>query len=45
MRQYAEIGRIATDAVAAFAADVRAGTFPNDAESYHGSAELGDSLA
>ena len=41
MRQYAEIGRIATEAVAAFAADVRAGTFPNDAESYHGSAELG----
>ena len=37
VRQYAEIGRIATEAVAAFAADVRAGTFPDDAESYHGS--------
>jgi 3-methyl-2-oxobutanoate hydroxymethyltransferase len=45
VRQYAEIGRIATEAVAAFAADVRAGTFPDDAESYHGSAELGDSLS
>jgi 3-methyl-2-oxobutanoate hydroxymethyltransferase len=44
VRQYAEIGRIATEAVAAFAADVRGGTFPNDDESYHGSAELGESL-
>jgi ketopantoate hydroxymethyltransferase len=39
------VGRIATEAVAAFADDVRSGSFPNDAESYHGSAELGDSLA
>ena len=45
VRQYAALGRIATEAVAAFAADVRAGTFPNDSESYHGSAELGDSLS
>jgi len=45
VRQYAEIGRIATEAVAAFADDVRSGAFPNDAESYHGSAELGDALA
>ena len=44
VRQYAEIGRIATEAVAAFAADVRGGTFPDDDESYHGSAELGESL-
>jgi 3-methyl-2-oxobutanoate hydroxymethyltransferase len=45
VRQYAEIGRIATEAVAAFAEDVRSGAFPNDQESYHGSAELGDALA
>jgi 3-methyl-2-oxobutanoate hydroxymethyltransferase len=44
VRQYAEIGRIATEAVAAFAADVRSGTFPNDDESYHAPAGLGDSL-
>jgi 3-methyl-2-oxobutanoate hydroxymethyltransferase len=45
VRQYADNRRIDTEAVAAFAADVRAGTFPDDTESYHGSAELGDSLA
>jgi 3-methyl-2-oxobutanoate hydroxymethyltransferase len=45
VRRYAEIGRIATTAVAAFADDVRQGTFPNEAESYHGSAALGDALA
>jgi 3-methyl-2-oxobutanoate hydroxymethyltransferase len=44
VRQYAELGRIATEAIAAFAADVRDGSFPSDAESYHGSAELGDAL-
>ena len=42
VRQYAELGRIATEAVAAFAEDVRSGAFPNDAESYHGSSETGD---
>ena len=45
MRQYAEVGRISTEAIAAFAEDVRGGAFPSDAESYHGSAELGDALA
>ena len=45
VRQYAEVGRISTEAIAAFADDVRGGTFPSDAESYHGSAELGDALA
>ncbi len=44
VRQYAEVGRIATEAIAAFAADVRSGTFPNDAESYHGPPGLGDAL-
>jgi 3-methyl-2-oxobutanoate hydroxymethyltransferase len=45
VRQYADVGRISTEAIAAFAEDVRGGTFPSDAESYHGSAELGDALA
>ena len=45
VRQYAEVGRIATEAISAFADDVRAGRFPSDAESYHGSAELGDALS
>jgi 3-methyl-2-oxobutanoate hydroxymethyltransferase len=45
VRQYAELGRIATEAVHHFAEDVRSGQFPSDAESYHGSAELGDALA
>ena len=44
VRRYAEIGRIATEAVAAFADDVRRGTFPSEAESYHGSAALGEAL-
>jgi 3-methyl-2-oxobutanoate hydroxymethyltransferase len=45
VRQYAELGRIATEAIAAFAEDVRAGTFPSDEETYHGSSELGESLS
>jgi 3-methyl-2-oxobutanoate hydroxymethyltransferase len=45
VRRYAEVGRISTEAIAAFAEDVRGGSFPSDAESYHGSAELGDALA
>jgi 3-methyl-2-oxobutanoate hydroxymethyltransferase len=45
VRQYAEIGRIATEAIAAFAEDVRSGAFPNDTESYHGSSELGTALS
>jgi len=45
VRQYADVGRISTEAVAAFAEDVRSGRFPSDAESYHGPAGLGDALA
>ncbi len=40
VRRYAELGTEATSAVAAFAADVRAGRFPTEAESYHGNAAL-----
>ena len=45
MRRYADVGRIATEAIAAFAEDVRSGTFPSDAETYHAPAGLGDALA
>jgi 3-methyl-2-oxobutanoate hydroxymethyltransferase len=44
VRQYAELGRLATEAVAMFADDVRRGRFPSEAETYHGSAELGEAL-
>jgi 3-methyl-2-oxobutanoate hydroxymethyltransferase len=35
VRRYAELGDLATTAVAAYAADVRSGAFPADAEAYH----------
>jgi 3-methyl-2-oxobutanoate hydroxymethyltransferase len=35
VRRYAELGQEATAAVAAYAADVRSGVFPADAEVYH----------
>jgi len=44
VRRYANLGEAATEAVAAYAADVRAGRFPADQESYHASAELADSF-
>ncbi|HEX8837865.1 MAG TPA: 3-methyl-2-oxobutanoate hydroxymethyltransferase [Candidatus Acidoferrum sp.] len=34
-RQYADVGRIISDAVHEYCEDVRAGTFPSDGESYH----------
>jgi 3-methyl-2-oxobutanoate hydroxymethyltransferase len=45
VRRYADLGRAATEAVAAFADDVRQGRFPGDAETYHGPAGLGDALS
>ena len=45
VRRYAEVGRIATEAIASFADDVRSGKFPSDAESYHAPEGLGDALA
>ena len=45
VRRYAEVGRIATEAIASFADDVRRGRFPSDAESYHAPQGLGDALA
>ena len=45
VRQYAELGRLATEAIASFADDVRSGSFPGEAETYHGPEGLGDALA
>lgn len=44
VRPYARLAQVATEAIAAFAADVRSGAFPGDAESYHASEELSRSL-
>jgi 3-methyl-2-oxobutanoate hydroxymethyltransferase len=35
VRQYADLNSVAVDAVSAWAADVRGGTFPSEAETYH----------
>jgi 3-methyl-2-oxobutanoate hydroxymethyltransferase len=43
-RRSADLQRVGTDALRAFAADVRGGTFPSAAESYHLSAEQADAL-
>jgi len=40
VRRYADLGSLATAAVAAYADDVRAGRFPAEAESYHASEGL-----
>jgi len=44
VRQYADLGRLATEAIATFAADVRSGRFPSEEETYHGSSELNEAL-
>jgi len=45
VRRYADLGSAATDAVAAFAADVRAGRYPGEGESYPTPPGLADALA
>ena len=40
VRRYGSLGELARDAVRAYAADVRAATFPADAETYHATPEL-----
>jgi 3-methyl-2-oxobutanoate hydroxymethyltransferase len=45
VRRYADVGDIVTKAVAQYAADVRSGAFPSDAESYHASSALRQALA
>jgi 3-methyl-2-oxobutanoate hydroxymethyltransferase len=44
VRRYADLASVATEAIAAFAADVRHGSFPGDAESYHASEDLRHAL-
>ena len=44
VRRYAELAKIATEAVENWAADVRAARYPSDAESYHASPELREAL-
>jgi 3-methyl-2-oxobutanoate hydroxymethyltransferase len=44
VRRYAELGRASVEALTAFAADVRAGRFPADDETYHLSAEVAETL-
>jgi 3-methyl-2-oxobutanoate hydroxymethyltransferase len=44
VRRYADLESASVDAVAAYAADVRSGAFPGEAESYHLSAEVAETL-
>jgi 3-methyl-2-oxobutanoate hydroxymethyltransferase len=44
VRRYADMKAEMVDAMSRYAADVRAGAFPGDAESYHLSAEVAESL-
>jgi 3-methyl-2-oxobutanoate hydroxymethyltransferase len=44
VRRYAELGSASVEALTAFADDVRAGRFPADAETYHLSAEVAETL-
>ncbi len=44
VRRYAEIGKIATEAVENWAADVRAARYPSEAVSYHASQQLREAL-
>jgi 3-methyl-2-oxobutanoate hydroxymethyltransferase len=45
VRRYADIGAASVEGLRAFASDVRARRFPSDAESYHLSADVAESLA
>jgi len=44
VRRYADLGNDAVGALSRFADDVRSGAFPSDAESYHLSAEMSETL-
>jgi 3-methyl-2-oxobutanoate hydroxymethyltransferase len=45
VRRYAQLGADATEAMTRFAADVRSGAFPSDAETYHVDDQLAEALA
>ena len=44
VRPYADLTAAAVEAIAAYAADVRSGAFPGDAESYHAPPEVAEAL-
>jgi 3-methyl-2-oxobutanoate hydroxymethyltransferase len=44
VRRYADLKRVGTEALQQFAADVRSGAFPNEAETYHLTAEQAEAL-
>jgi 3-methyl-2-oxobutanoate hydroxymethyltransferase len=44
VRRYADLRGVGVEALEAFAADVRSGAFPSDAESYHLAADVADTL-
>jgi 3-methyl-2-oxobutanoate hydroxymethyltransferase len=44
VRRYADLASAGTAALEAFAADVRAGRFPDEAETYHGTAAVRESF-
>ena len=45
VRRYAELGAAGADAIGRYAADVRSGAFPSDAETYHAGPGLAEALA
>jgi 3-methyl-2-oxobutanoate hydroxymethyltransferase len=44
-RKYADVSSVIQSAVAAYAADVRSGDFPDDSEAYHGTQALREALS
>ncbi|MGH9088994.1 MAG: 3-methyl-2-oxobutanoate hydroxymethyltransferase [Acidimicrobiales bacterium] len=44
VRRYADLATATATAIAAYAADVRSGSFPSDAESYHAPADVAEAL-
>jgi 3-methyl-2-oxobutanoate hydroxymethyltransferase len=44
VRQYTQLAQLATEALQQYSADVQAGTFPNDSETYHTNAEVTQQL-
>jgi len=45
VRRYAELGAAGAEAIGRYAADVRSGAFPSDAETYHAGPGLAEALA
>ncbi len=45
VRKYLDLNTMVTGAISSYATDVRSGSFPSEAESYHGSSALREALA